>query len=148
AEADEADVHERVSLCSALWAEEVVRSMQVSTPRRALPTPTLPSPTRGEGKLRAHFIRVFAQRRPRAGAARSRRVHFRRSRIRDGPVWRADRDAAQMRMMGKFGGRVDLRKSEVGGGEFLRELRGAERGEFGGDFSVGLGAPFHALDIG
>ena len=63
-------------------------------------------------------------------------------------MWRADRYAAQMRMMPELGGRVDPRKGDVGGGELLHELPGIESGEFGGDFSVGLGAPFHAFDVG
>ena len=63
-------------------------------------------------------------------------------------MWRADRDAAQMRMVSKLGRRIDPRKGDVGGGELLRDLRGVERGEFGGDFSVSLGAPFHPLHVG
>src|ERR1700724_2396306 len=99
-------------------------------------------------EFRPRLVGVLAERRYRTVAARRRRVHFRRRRIRDRAVWRADRNAAQMRMMRELGGRVDLRKGDVGGGELLRDLRGVERGEFGGDFSVSFGAPFHAFDVG
>src|SRR5271163_4042679 len=84
----------------------------------------LSSPTRGEDKFRAHRLGMLAERGHRTVAPRRRGVPFGRRRIGHRAAWRADGDAAQMRMTRKLGRRVDARECDNGGGKFLFERFG------------------------
>ena len=53
-----------------------------------------------------------------------------------------------MRMLRQARHIVDPGEGDVGGGELLRQRLDVQRGEHGGDLAVGLGAAFHAFDIG
>src|ERR1700685_2009939 len=91
-----------------LWGGAGVGScsdVQPSTLAHDLATPTLPSPTRGEGKFRAHLRGVFADCRHRTVVPRGAALLGRR-RIGHRPARRADGDAAQMRMARQLGRRV------------------------------------------
>src|SRR6516164_8747255 len=77
-------------------------------------------------KFAAHFIGVLAHRRHRSVAARVG-IMPRRRRIAHRPAGRADRDAAQMRMLRQVRWRVDAGKGDVRGGELLLEQRRIEQ---------------------
>src|SRR6202171_3484414 len=133
-----------------------------STSRRAMWAPILPRPMKpisiavlprlfcvdcSRHEFFAHFHRMLANCGHRAIAPRGAAL-LRRRRIGHRSAWRADGDAAQMRMTGELGRRVDAGKGDVGGSEFLLQRVGIECAEHGGYLAVGLGTAFDALDIG